>query len=67
MPVVLIRTYEARCDGEDCDGEEAWGIGSFLDREPVFEEAVASGWLRRGRKLYCPNCRERYEPKRKSK
>jgi len=64
MGVVMIATYEARCDGSECSGDQALGVGAQLDRKDVFEEAEAAGWLRRGHKLYCPECRLQYEPKR---
>ena len=58
MGVIMIRTYEVRCDGAGSIGGRCGASeGNFLDRKDVIEEAEAAGWLRRGRKLYCPECR----------
>ena len=61
--VILIRTYEARCDGVGSIGGRCGApraTGSIATTS--IEEAEAAGWLRRGRKLYCPECRGKYEP-----
>jgi hypothetical protein len=64
--VIMIRTYEVRCDGPgSIAGRCGASEGNFLDRSDVLEEAEAAGWLRRGRKLYCPECRKSYEPNRR--
>ena len=58
MGVIMIRTYEVRCDGAGSSPAGAvHSEGNWLDRKDVIEEAEAAGWLRRGRKLYCPECR----------
>ena len=64
MGVIMIRTYEVRCDGPgDIAGRCGESEGNWLDRKDAIEEAEANGWLRRGRKLYCPECRVDFEPK----
>jgi hypothetical protein len=63
MPIILIRTYEARCDGDCCLAAE----GCQLDADEMLSDAIHLGWLQRGRKLYCPECRPKHEPKPRSK
>lgn len=63
MGVVMIPTYEVLCDDPDCTGVEALGVDSSLVRAQAFKDAAAAGWLRRGWKLYCPECREKHESK----
>lgn len=68
MGARLVKTYTVYCDGIKEDGEECCECeGSQLDPEPAIEDAVAGGWLRVGkRKTYCPTCRPKYEPKKKT-
>ncbi len=63
MPVICIRTYEARCDGAGDPGARdcILSCGNYLDRHEVWAEALGTGWLEKGRKLYCPACRKRHE------
>lgn len=66
MSVRLVRFFAAWCDGVDDPGagdcqvccEEAG------DREDALKRALEQGWLRKGRNLYCPSCRGRYEKKK---
>jgi hypothetical protein len=67
MPVICVRTYEVRCDGILPNGKKCGNSeGSQLDPEPVIEDALFAGWLRRGRKTYCTDCRGAYEAKIRS-
>lgn len=59
MSIVCIKTYEVECDG--CGDH----TGGQLDRPVIAKEAEACGWLRRGKKWYCPECRSSHEPKKK--
>ena len=58
MGIVCIRLYEVECD--DC-GDHS---GGQLDRPVAGADAEASGWLRRGKRWFCSECRVNHEPKK---
>ena len=64
MGTVAIKLYETHCDGQGGDDCHLATSSAFL-RSQCEGEAESTGWLRRGRKWYCPACRAAHEPKKK--
>jgi hypothetical protein len=68
MGIRRIYVYSACCDGILPNDEKCGNAaGEQLDRPDAIDEAIAEGWLRRGRKFYCPECRPKYEPRKSRK
>lgn len=72
MPIIIIPTYEVRCDGlpqlgkpigiigiDSCSVSE----GCQLSRQELAEDLESAGWLKKGWKWYCPACRKQFDKK----
>lgn len=55
MGILRIVEYGRYCDDEFC-GRNYHNVAAWTTRAACETDSIAEGWVRRGKRWYCPDC-----------